>query len=319
MGRSFRASFALDSAQVPKRRPLRRRWRRTLRNRGVLFGYFFPRPPSGDSLACSHVWLGLRVVPSWHRGALRPPTPGRASVPATMTSVASKPRRRDEEAAPRGGDFPPRTCAAVPRVRVHPLFRGENFANRRFVWRLPEHSPATFFSLAGAHVLVPRLPPRCPPRGARGFRVRWPRPAPSQRWAGSARAGRRPRPRTRCPRVCAPRADGTVWGVTCGQRSRQKQRGLPRVKFQIRTKTSGRSKPRRKEGTSKVGGRCPATAAAPGPRPWITAAPHGAPPKRAPAPEGQEGSRQRARGARDAGGWGPGAGRRAAGLLLPCP
>lgn len=144
-------------------------------------------------------------------------------------------------------------------------------------------------------------------------------PAPSQRWAGSARAGRRPRPRTRCPRVCAPRADGTVWGVTCGQRSRQKQRGLPRVKFQIRTKTSGRSKPRRKEGTSKVGGRCPATAAAPGPRPWITAAPHGAPPKRAPAPEGQEGSRQRARGARDAGGWGPGAGRRAAGLLLPCP
>lgn len=144
-------------------------------------------------------------------------------------------------------------------------------------------------------------PPRCPPRGARGFRVRW------------------PRPRTRCPRVCAPRADGTVWGVTCGQRSRQKQRGLPRVKFQIRTKTSGRSKPRRKEGTSKVGGRCPATAAVLGPRPWITAAPHGAPPKRAPAPEGQEGSRQRARGARDAGGWGPGAGRRAAGLLLPCP
>lgn len=158
MGRSLRASFALDSAQVPKRRPLRRRWRRTLRNRGALFGYFFPRPPSGDSLACSHVWLGLRVVPSRHRGALRPPTPGRASVPATMTSVASKPRRRDEEAAPRGGDFPPRTCAAVPRVRVHPLFRGENFANRRFVWRLPEHSPATFFSLAGAHVLVPRLP-----------------------------------------------------------------------------------------------------------------------------------------------------------------
>lgn len=181
MGRSLRASFALDSAQVPKRRPLRRRWRRTLRNRGALFGYFFPRPPSGDSLACSHVWLGLRVVPSRHRGALRPPTPGRASVPATMTSVASKPRRRDEEAAPRGGDFPPRTCAAVPRVRVHPLFRGENFANRRFVWRLPEHSPATFFSLAGAHVLVPRLPPRCPPRGARGFRVRWPRPAASAR------------------------------------------------------------------------------------------------------------------------------------------
>lgn len=92
MGRSLRASFALDSAQVPKRRPLRRRWRRTLRNRGVLFGYFFPRPLSGDSLACSHVWLGLRVVPSRHRGALRPPTPGRASVPATMTSVASKPR-----------------------------------------------------------------------------------------------------------------------------------------------------------------------------------------------------------------------------------
>lgn len=39
-------------------------------------------------------------------------------------------------------------------------------------------------------------------------------PAPSQRWAGSARVGRRPRPRTRCPRVCSPRADGTVWGVT---------------------------------------------------------------------------------------------------------
>lgn len=107
-------------------------------------------------------------------------------------------------------------------------------------------------------------------------------PAPSQRWAGSARAGRRPRARTRCPRVCAPRADGTVWGVTCGQRSRQKQRGLPRVKFQIRTKTSGRSKPRRKEGTSKVRGRCPATAAVPGPRPWITAAPQGAPPKARP-------------------------------------
>lgn len=108
-------------------------------------------------------------------------------------------------------------------------------------------------------------------------------PAPSQRWAGSARAGRRPRPRTRCPRVCAPRADGTVWGVTCGQRSRQKQRGLPRVKFQIRTKTSGRSKPRRKEGTSKVGGRCPATARS-------AALDHGRPPRR--APQARAGSRR---------------------------